>query len=390
MKNSTAASGKRSRNSAASCAVSTLLGASTSAGLCAASMTLAMVNVLPVPVAPSSVWNLRPSLRPSTMVEMASGWSPLGVNSVCTVSGMTLDATAGPGVCRASALPRLLFHRELPLVEVGVQPAGLQQLLVRAALHDAAGIYHQDLVRPLHGGEAVGYDEGGAPPHEDLQRRLHKRLGLAVKRAGGLVQDEDPRVLQQRAGDGHALPLAARELDAALAHQRGVALVQPLDELGRVGGARGGPHLLVGGSGRAVADVGGDAAGEELRLLRHPADVRAQELERHASYVDAGQRDPALLGGEGTRDEAHHGALARAAGPHQRHDLSGSRRQRDLFQHRTAPVRVAEGEFLELHVPLDPRGYHRLGRLLHVARLVEQFEDAAGGAYGLLQLRPEA
>jgi hypothetical protein len=38
-----------------------------------------------------------------------------------------------------------------------------------------------------------------------------------IQRRGGLVEDQDRRVLQQRAGDGHALLLAAGELQAALA-----------------------------------------------------------------------------------------------------------------------------------------------------------------------------
>jgi hypothetical protein len=55
MKYSTAFSGKSSRNSAASWAARILLGARTKAGRPRASMTLAMVTVFPVPVAPRRV-----------------------------------------------------------------------------------------------------------------------------------------------------------------------------------------------------------------------------------------------------------------------------------------------------------------------------------------------
>ena len=48
--------GKNSRNSLQSCAASVLLWAITSAGLWICSMIQAIVAVLPVPVAPSSVW----------------------------------------------------------------------------------------------------------------------------------------------------------------------------------------------------------------------------------------------------------------------------------------------------------------------------------------------
>ena len=56
-----------------------------------------------------------------------------------------------------------------------------------------------------------------------LAARNRSQLGLdrafvgRVERRGGLVEDQDRRVLEQRARDRHALLLAARELEAALA-----------------------------------------------------------------------------------------------------------------------------------------------------------------------------
>ena len=43
---------------------------------------------------------------------------------------------------------------------------------------------------------------------------------------GGLVEDEDARVLEQDAGDGDALALAAGERDAALADAGVVAVLE--------------------------------------------------------------------------------------------------------------------------------------------------------------------
>jgi hypothetical protein len=43
-------------------------------------ITLAIVNVFPEPVTPSSVWNASPSFSPSTSAAMAAGWSPAGSN----------------------------------------------------------------------------------------------------------------------------------------------------------------------------------------------------------------------------------------------------------------------------------------------------------------------
>ena len=58
--------GKSSRNSEKSWAARVLFGESTSAGLPTRSMTAAIVNVLPEPVIPSSVWCGRSARRPRT------------------------------------------------------------------------------------------------------------------------------------------------------------------------------------------------------------------------------------------------------------------------------------------------------------------------------------
>ena len=43
-------------------------------------MVWASVKVLPVPVAPSRVWCLRPLASPSTAARSPAGWSPVGWN----------------------------------------------------------------------------------------------------------------------------------------------------------------------------------------------------------------------------------------------------------------------------------------------------------------------
>ncbi len=53
--------------------------------------------------------------------------------------------------------------------------------------------------------------------HQPVEALLDRRLDLRIERRGRLVEDQDRRVLEQHAGDGDALALAAGELDAALA-----------------------------------------------------------------------------------------------------------------------------------------------------------------------------
>ena len=80
-------------------------------------------------------------------------------------------------------------------------------------------------------GQPVGDDQRRAALHHLAQRQLDPGLGVRVDRRGGVVQDQDPRVHQQRAGDRDPLALAARERQAALADARVVAVGQVADEL---------------------------------------------------------------------------------------------------------------------------------------------------------------
>src|SRR5206468_9404762 len=85
-------------------------------------------------------------------------------------------------------------------------------------------------------GRAVTDDDHGTALVEALERADDRGLGLRVHRARRLAQKQDRTVLEERARQRDALPLAAGELHTALPHFRVVALGQPLDELMRVGG----------------------------------------------------------------------------------------------------------------------------------------------------------
>ena len=86
-----------------------------------------------------------------------------------------------------------------------IPPIRRQQLSVRAALDDAPGIHHQNLMRVHHGGQAVGDDQGGLVLRHALQLALDGALVGAVKGTGGLVENQDGRVFEQGAGNGYAL-----------------------------------------------------------------------------------------------------------------------------------------------------------------------------------------
>ena len=121
---------------------------------------------------------------------------------------------------------------------------------MRTVLDNLAVRQHHDAVERRHGGQAVRHYNGGAAAHQVLERFLHQRLGLTVEGRGRLVEYQNRRVGQDGAGDGHALALTARELDAALAHHGVKATGQAVDKLHGIGQARCLANLFVGGVGR--------------------------------------------------------------------------------------------------------------------------------------------
>ena len=227
---------------------------------------------------------------------------------------------------------------------------------MRPALQDAAGLQHQDLVGVDHGREAVRDDQRGAAGGDALERFLERLLGAAVQGRSGLVEDEDRRVLQEHAGDGDALLLAAGELEAALADRGGVALGQAGDEVVDLGGPGRGLDLGLGGTGAAVGDVLGDGVVEEHGVLRHHADRATQGELRDCAHVLAVDRDPAARDLVEAEQEAHQRRLARTGGPDHGDLVAGRDDEAHLVQDRPARV-VGKAHRLEAdRAALDLQG----------------------------------
>ena len=69
-----------------------------------------------------------------------------------------------------------------------------------------------DAVGAPHGREPVRDDEHRAPLGDLAHVLLDDALALVIERARRLVEDQDARIGDQRARDGDALALAARQL----------------------------------------------------------------------------------------------------------------------------------------------------------------------------------
>src|SRR5947207_15900586 len=116
------------------------------------------------------------------------------------------------------------LQTRLPRIKLVVPTAARYKLLMRASLDDAAFLHHENLVRAPYGAEPVRYDESRATLHQFRQALLDQGLAFRIQAGGCLVQYENPGIRQDRPGDRNTLALASRQLHAALADDRPVAV----------------------------------------------------------------------------------------------------------------------------------------------------------------------
>ena len=155
---------------------------------------------------------------------------------------------------------------------------------------------HDDPVGGDDRGEAVRDHERGAV--HAARRRARRwicvlRLGVEVRCR--LVEDHDRGVLQQHAGDGEPLLLAARQAVAALADHRVVPLGEARDQVVDAGGLARRHEVVAGRVGLGVPQVLGDrsrgtGAGPASPCRRCRAASRASGRARRARRRARGRR----------------------------------------------------------------------------------------------------
>jgi hypothetical protein len=136
--------------------------------------------------------------------------------------------------------------------------------------------------------------DDGAALHELIERRADQLLGVDVKARGGLVEQQDPCIFEKGPGDGDALALPARQLDAAIADDRGESVGQRIDEIAACGRRRR-ADLGLRGFGASIANIVQDGAVQQANVLRHDGDRIAQALLRDAGDILAADQDAAGL-----------------------------------------------------------------------------------------------
>ena len=146
---------------------------------------------------------------------------------------------------------------------------------MRAFLDDPPLIHDHDAVGGADGRQAMRDDDRRAMLHQPVERVLHQPLALRVEGGGRFVEQQQGRVAQQRAGDGDALALAARQPRPAFAHERVEPVGKRAQEILGIGVARRLPQLVFARVPIAVAQIVARRGGEDHHFLRHHGDALA-------------------------------------------------------------------------------------------------------------------
>jgi hypothetical protein len=114
-------------------------------------------------------------------------------------------------LCAAHAVRHLgflaLLLAELKIVKTGVDPSVRQKLLMRSFLDKLPFVEHENPVDVSDRRQPVRDDEARSARSQGPERRADANLRLRVHARGGLVQNEDARIVGEGPGETQQLAL---------------------------------------------------------------------------------------------------------------------------------------------------------------------------------------
>ena len=226
---------------------------------------------------------------------------------------------------------------------------------VGAAFDDTSVLEHQNQVGILDRRDAVGDGDDGLAAVHLLEVLLDLRLGLHIDGRGRIVHNQDRRIVRERAGQRQALLLPAGQAHAAFAHDGVITLRHRPDEIVRAGDLG---HFLdisvVAIIAGTKTDVAADGVGEQERILRHDAHLRAQGGQRPVACVDAVDEHMAHGRVVEAGDKADERGLARAGFAEDAELGAGGHGEVEVLEDRgLRVVREGEADVVEADVALD-------------------------------------
>ena len=121
-------------------------------------------------------------------------------------------------------------------MDLAVDPAGGQQLLVGALPCQDSVIQHQNLICKAHRCGTLRYDKGGGRIFHIADRTAQGCIRCVVQGRCAVVQDQDIGTSHQGTGDGETLALAAGQVASLLLYGSIQAAFLTANEIGGLGG----------------------------------------------------------------------------------------------------------------------------------------------------------
>src|SRR5882672_9354015 len=175
-------------------------------------------TILPCAVAMMSMWpkEAQPSASRKKKISapaMARPTGEAGVSMISTAAGRNSSSARRDELRDERALFIALsadfMESSLQTMERGVAPPGADQLIVGAILDDATALDRNDAVGAPHRRQAVRDHEHGTALRDPRHVFLNDALAFIVECGGGLVQDQNARIADQRPRNRDALALTA-------------------------------------------------------------------------------------------------------------------------------------------------------------------------------------
>ena len=217
-----------------------------------------------------------------------------------------------------------------------------------------------------------GHHDGGAGAVDGVQHLHDAQRRSRVEVAGGLVGQQDLRMVHVGAGDGHALLLAAGQLVRVVAFLAGQTdRLQHLRHQGANRGAAGADHLQR--EGHVLPDR---LVVEQLVVLEHEADrppVLRHLTVGQTAQVVAGHADLAVRRLLLAQEQAQQRGLARARCTHQKHEVAAFHVQRDVVERGTRAPGVDLADMIK-------RDERHVQSLLLYAIVVRDYASASSAA----------
>lgn len=240
---------------------------------------------------------------------------------------------------------------------------------------DPSLVQHQDPVRPFHGRQPLGDNEGGGAGKGRGQGVPDGpvRPGVHCRRA--VVQDQDPGPFQQGPGNAQPLFLASGQVGAPLFDPGVISLGQPPDEFVRTGPPAGFFQLGPGGMGISPAQVVRHRTGKQQVFLEHHSHVFPEGFQVVPAHVHPAHLDGTLGHVIEPGNQLDQGGFAAAGASHDSHHFPAPDGQSNVLEHRFPGTPfILKRDPLEIHRAV-PDGFHRVSRGSEGTGFFQHFPD---------------